>query len=414
VKGDGSTFQRRDRAGRLRWVAALYVPGRPTQVQRTLPVGADEKAAKRELQKLRDKRARGELNPKQVEELAPAPLPTFAGMASAWVAAGYPGGRKAGGPSPRTKRLYGDLVRLRLAPSALGGVSIDAVRRRHVVAFLQEQADGGASRSLVHKLKGVVGRVYRYAQMAHEDELGERGNPADVDLPETKGESQRRALSASQVSRLLAAVGESPFVDAWLRLAIDTGMRPGEQEALDWADIDLKSSPATVTIVKAVAWDPLDGHVVARINDTKTGESGHRRLTLSASTVAALRDYRRWLASAELATPGWWPDRQCGIALKDRVFRRLDGQLVDHQYVSRRLAPVADRAKVGKLTPYETRHTAATLMDELLPAGVAARALGHAVDHGSATTAGYIHRRLTTVPSAVLDLALSQDQAVGE
>ena len=51
-----------------------------------------------------------------------------------------------------------------------------------------------------------------------------------------------------------------------------------------------------------------------------------------------------------------------------------------------------------------------------LAAGVASRALGHVVDHGSATTAGYIRRRLVTVKSAVLDLALRQadEQAAGE
>jgi integrase len=405
VKGDGSVYQTHDGGGRLRWVAALPVPGRTTHVRRMLPVGADERAAKRKLRELRDQRARGDLSPGR-EEPEIRSLPTMAEAASAWVAAGFPGGRKKNGPCPRTMRLQEDFVRLRIAPSTLGETQLDAVRRRTVAAFLKDQADAGASRSTVQKLRGIIGRVYRHAQLLHEEELGERGNPADVELPRTKDNRARRALLPDEVLSLLMTVADHTFLDAWIRLAIDTGMRPGEQAALTWSDFDLRSDPATVTVVKAVAWDPVDGHVLARLNETKTGEPGHRRLTLSSSTVSVLREYRKWLAAEELATPGYWADQQDGVSLSGRVFRRLDGLLIDNQYVGRRLGPAAKDAKIGKVTPYDTRHTAATFMDEFLPPGIASRALGHGADHGSVTTAGYIHRRITTVPSAVLDLAL--------
>jgi hypothetical protein len=40
--------------------------------------------------------------------------------------------------------------------------------------------------------------------------------------------------------------------------------------------------------------------------------------------------------------------------------------------------------------------------------------LGHSSDHGSATTAGYIHRRITTIARAVLDLALGSNAQKSE
>ena len=240
MKGDGSYYETKDRAGRLRWVVAVYVPGRTSPVRRWLPVGATDKQAKQALRKLRDERAQGKLDPEPEPEPAPDPLPTMAEAAETWIAAGYPGGRKAGGPNARTRRLYDDLVRLHLARSALGRMRLDAVRRRDVAAFLADEANAGASRSVVQKLKGVVSRTYRHAQLLHEEQLGERVNPADVDLPVTKEPAKRRALLVPEIVVLLDQVTGDRLLAAWLRLAMDTGMRPGEQAALTSRDLDLE------------------------------------------------------------------------------------------------------------------------------------------------------------------------------
>ena len=102
-------------------------------------------------------------------------------------------------------------------------------------------------------------------------------------------------LHLDDVRALLDAVKDEPLLAPWVRLGIDCAARPGELAALTWADLDLKATPATVTITKAIVWEPDEhGRTVARLTAGKTATEdhphrGHRRVTISPSTVAALK-----------------------------------------------------------------------------------------------------------------------------
>jgi integrase len=428
MKGDGSIYEHVDRQGRLRWVAQVSVAGRTTPVRRWLPPGADKKAAQRKLRELRDQRARGELD-KREEKPAPVALPTLAEWLRSWYAEGAPGGRKRKGPGRNTLDLYERLIRCDIAPDALGSLRLDQIKRRDARAMLDRLAARGRARGTLQKELSLLGRAYRWAQMRFEDEIGERANPFDgVTLPATRDAATRRALAVAETRILFQAVGTDRLLPAWARLGVDSCARPGELAALRWADLDLSDDERTVTIIRGIAWEKADqdepdgsesaedaadddqsderARTVPRLTETKTGTPGHRRLTISPGTVEALKSHKRQMAAERLSAPGYWPDEQDGIDLTDLVFRTERGALVDHHYLRRRLNRAGEDAGIGRVNPYDLRHTGATLIWERKGYDAAARALGH-VQGGS--TAGYLHGRLATFDSTVLDAALAED-----
>jgi integrase len=422
MKGDGSIYETEDRQGRTRWVVQLVVEGRKTPIRRWLPAGATDKDAKKLLRQLRDLRARGELKPKARGAPEPVKLPTVAEWMATWLDEGAPGGRKANGPGARTLDVYRGLVASDIAPGAFGALHIDEVRRRDTRDLLDRLAKLGRSRATLNKELGLLVRAFRHAQLRYEEELGDRVNPAEnVTLPRTKAATKRRALvgddgNVEEIRNLLAAGDDDRLLGAWVRLGIDCAGRPGELAALQWPDLVLQpddpDDKPTVTLVKSLVWEAgPDGHLVARIAEGKTGELGHRRLTISLNTAAALIKHRKTLMAERLAAPpGYRPETQDGIELADFVFLRPDGKLVDRHYVHRVLQAAVKAADLPAVTPYELRHTGATLIDAHHPEreAMAARALGHAAPSVGRATPKYLHRRLQTIDSTVLDTVLDK------
>lgn len=421
VKGDGSYFKV-TRGGQERWLAQVYVDGRPAPVQRLLPPGADERAAKRKLRDLRDQRARGELDTTRAERAAArTSLPTVATAVETWLAAGCPGGGRRSAPTARTRGNYARQVRSALDGRDLATVCLDEWRRSGTAGLFDALAAAGWAHDSIKGIRGILSRTWRYMAVRFDDEIGDRRDPTAVDIPQTNPTRKPRAgrvLRASEIAVLLPALDGHRLLDAYAHLAIDTGMRPGEMAAASWPDFDLDATPATVTVTRAISWHPIDpldpaGPERAVETATKTGEPGHRKLTLSARTVAALKAHKVRTAAMRLAVRGYWPDEQDGIDLRDRVFRQESGTLLTENAIGGPLTYRLRTAGLPHVSPYDLRHTAATLIEEQHEAmqpgtgyAIAARALGHVPTGAGKVTAGYVHRKLVTVDSACLDRAL--------
>src|SRR3954468_12678416 len=140
MRGDGSVYTESDGKGGVRWVAQLYVQGRPTPVKRRLSRlsdgkggwrKAEERDAEKLLREMRRQAARGELDPKKPEPERPL-LPTVAEVLEEWLADGCRGGKKPGGVGDRTADSYASLIRTDLAPSTLGKMRLNDVRVGHI------------------------------------------------------------------------------------------------------------------------------------------------------------------------------------------------------------------------------------------------------------------------------------------
>lgn len=114
---------------------------------------------------------------------------------------------------------------------------------------------------------------------------------------------------------------DHPLERLALRLAATLGGRRGEVVALQWRDVDLERE--TLVIRRSLSYTPETGVV---IGDTKTGETGHRVLSIDSDTAAMLADRHavqeaqgrdkpgppvapRWVISSDAGVEPWRPDR---------------------------------------------------------------------------------------------------------
>jgi len=192
---------------------------------------------------------------------------------------------------------------------------------------------------------------------------------ARADIPAlTPAEAARFRQEAAKVDR--------GFV---FTFSLATGMRPGEVQALRWADCDLAAG--IVRVEKTLVWldGPKDEKTGKRrgktwqLGDPKTRRS-RRAIPLPASVATELRAHR--------ATQAEWK-LKLGAAYEDNglVFASETGGPVDGQNLAyRTLKPILKAAKLPlRFRWYDCRHTCATL---LLAAGenpkVVSERLGHA------------------------------------
>src|SRR5262245_7946745 len=172
-----------------------------------------------------------------------------------------------------TASTTGDRIRKHLIAD-LGSLEIHAITRDLLQQYLEQKLSNRLSFSVVDHLRWDLRAIFR---LAAQDGLLSH-NPAEVLFtPRRRGTACRRILDPSQVHALLDVLDlrEQLIV----RLALFSGMRPGEILALQW---------------KHVAEDHLD--VVHRLYrgklDRPKSERSQRTVALSSTTRALIQQWR--------------------------------------------------------------------------------------------------------------------------
>jgi integrase len=179
-----------------------------------------------------------------------------------------------------TATTTGDRIRKHLIHD-LGSLQIQSVTRELLQQYLEEKAAAGCSFSLVDHLRWDLRAVFR---LAAQDRLLS-SNPAEMLFtPRTVAAPSRRVLTPEQVQQILQVlpVREQLIV----RLALFSGMRPGEIFALQW---------------KHIAEDHVE--VVHRIYrgklDRPKSERSKRTVALSSSTQNLMTQWRQQSPSSD-------------------------------------------------------------------------------------------------------------------
>ena len=172
------------------------------------------------------------------------------------------------------------------------------------------------------------------------------GHPARSAERPPGPESKATAPSADQLRRLIAAASSNLLTSVWLRLALATGARRGEELALRWSDVDLKAG--TVRIDESLNED-------RSTKGTKTGKV--RVVALDAETVAVLRRWKIAQHERALAT-GVGMVRDPWVisnSLDGSVPWRPDG-------ATQRFRRLRAKAGVGPVRLNDLRHAHASLL----------------------------------------------------
>jgi integrase len=185
-----------------------------------------------------------------------------------------------------------------------------------------------------------------------------------AEMPATRPSRERRSLTREQAAALVAAAAEDRL-GALIVTGLMLGLRPGELAGLQWTAVDLKSGRLMV-----------DGSLKRergqlRLGETKTPRS-RRPLTLPPPVVETLRAHRQRQREERLRAGRAWADT--GL-----VFCTEVGTAIDPSNLRRAFRRVTERAGLGRWTPNELRHSAASLLSDAgVPLEVIADVLGHA------------------------------------
>jgi integrase len=231
---------------------------------------------------------------------------------------------------------------------------------RACYARLRRKGLSGTSVNLAH------GVLHKALQQAMSDNRVAR-NVTDRAFvtPAKRTTAEMRTLNPAEATRLLEAAQGDPL-EAFYVLAVTTGMRLGELQALKWHEVDLDRGTAQV-----VATLYIEGGVID-FAPPKTDKS-RRTVTLSRMAVASLRRHRTHQIEQRLGVGPLWEDH-------DVVFTTGRGRPLDGNNIrTRSFARLLQRAGLPPMRFRELRHTAATLlMAEGVPVKMAAEVLGTA------------------------------------
>lgn len=230
----------------------------------------------------------------------------------------------------------------------IGRHALERLTPAHIRKMLADMDADGKSASERQK----AGKVLREAlNVAVTDGLIPNNPATKVKLPKPRP-TEKTVLDADQVRRLAEVATNSRF-GAWMVLALDTGMRPGELFGLHWQDVELDG---LIIHVRRSLEETSRGELT--LKDCKT-ERSRRSLPIAPMTGLALHRLRQalWAADFDVEEGLVFPDSQGGFMRQGNFARR-------------HFRPILQAAEIPNIRPYDCRHTCATL---LLAAGVNVR-----------------------------------------
>jgi integrase len=278
--------------------------------------------------------------------------------------------------SVNTQDNYRWAVKGHLIPG-LGHIRLARLTADDVDALLEDRAASGRlARSSVGRLRMVLGKALDHAARRN---LVRRNVARLTNVP-AGSSTTRRSLSSEDAMKLLAAVKDDRL-RALVVTGVALGLRPGELLGLSWRDVDLEGGVVHLRQqMKRENNRPVLGEL-------KTARS-RRSLRCPAIVVEALRE-RQVLQQEERAAagPSWSPE----WAIEALVFTTANGRPVDASNLRRYFRRACKAAGIGRWTPYEMRHSAASLMSA---AGVPLEHVADVLGHNGTRMAALVYRHV--------------------
>lgn len=217
---------------------------------------------------------------------------------------------------PTTLVSYRSHVKNHLAPTKLGGVRLQQLRREQIAKhygwlLAEGRCDGESKPMSVSTLRRIHATLHRALRDAVRSRWIPLNPSSDVELPSARG-MQRTTWDSSQVRRFLETVSGDRLAALWLVHAT-TGARRGELLGLRWDDVDLDAG--TITIRRAIT--EVGGKIIE--GEPKT-RSGNRTIAIDPATIGALKAHRKAQLAARLAAGPRWCE-------KDLVFSAETGEV---------------------------------------------------------------------------------------
>jgi len=302
----------------------------------------------------------------------------------AWLKVKEPGMR------PESWRRYREAVELHLIP-IIGRIKLARLTPTDVEGAYAAVHAKGLSGTTVHLVHGTLRKALHDAERRGEVA---RNVARLVDAPR-RSTPEMRPLTADEALRLLdAARGDE--LEAFYVLALTTGLRLGELQALRWREVDIERRRLRVSSTLAGV---RDGAPV--FAPPKTLHS-RREVQLSQTGAEALRQHRQRQLAQRLAVGPLWEDH-------DLVFANGRGRALDGNNIRERsFKALLARAGLPAMRFHDLRHAAASL---LLAQGVNVKVIAEVLGHADVTVTLRVYAHL--MPSAQQEAAAAMDALFG-
>ena len=276
-----------------------------------------------------------------------------------------------------TRRGYVQIARLYVLPH-VGDIALDDLAPAHVRRMMSALQKKGRSANTIRQARAVLRRGLRIAeQEGHVDRNAARLVDG-IKVPRSEGET----LDPSDARTLLGAVDDFE-IGPLVAILLLTGLRKGEALGLGWSSIDLDSSPATLTVTRALKRGERDE---LYLDEPKT--SGSRRtIHLPPMAVDVLRKHRREQDRQRNDFGAGWGDGWPG----DLVFTSTIGTPLGMNRCNRLVKAMTLDVLGRELTPHRMRHTAASL---LIAADVPLKTISESLGHSSIRVTSDIYGHL--------------------
>jgi integrase len=285
---------------------------------------------------------------------APSDRQTFSQFVEKWIAAVSPTLRE------KTAQNYAVLLRNHAVP-LIGKIPLTKLQPADLIRVYERRRQQGAAPMSILHLHRAIFRALRFAERWGDVT---RNVAALVDAPKVT-RSEMRALSGEE-ARSLLLVTQGDRLEAFMILALSTGMRSGELLGLTWRAVDLDRG--TVSVVGSLQ-PTRDGLVLM---EPKTKRS-RRVIEIEGRVVAVLRRHRAaQLMEQRVAGDSWEGN--------DYVFTTPTGSPIDGRTLIRTwFRPLLKKASLPPIRIHDLRHSYASIaLARGVHPKVVQEALGHA------------------------------------
>lgn len=290
----------------------------------------------------------------------------------------------------RTFDSYRTIVRRHLTP-ALGHYWLKDIRPAHIRNLYRTLGEGELSPNTIRRIATTLSRALKDAVA---DELIDRSPAASVSPPSAVKHFVNPP-TPDEVARLRAAAEGHRVFEAFLALAVSTGLRHGELLALTWPNLKLADRADASVQVTATQQRVKGEGLVAETTKTTHSRSV---LPLPPTVVDILIRHRKRQLQERIAAGSGWADRQL-------VFCTRHGTPIDIANNARRFQTLRDRAGLRYMRVHDLRHAFVTY---LLALGESPKVVQELARHGSihVTMDTYAH----VMPGAKRDAAAKLDR----
>lgn len=302
------------------------------------------------------------------------PTATLTRYLGAWLSDVLPGSDLA----PTTQDGYERIVRLYIVPT-IGNVKLADIKPPTVRRMLTTLTDQGLSPATARQARSVLSAALQQAVF---DGLIQTNPVRGVRSPRQTNTSGR-TLTPDEARTLLRAAQGHEY-EALVYVLLSLGLRRGEALGLSWSDIDLEGPAPKLTVRRSLKRDARER---TYLDEPKTARS-RRTIHLPGTLVDVLRRHKARQAEQRLAFGAGWGGRW---ADEDLVFTTSIGTALDPRRVTRTIEAIAVSAGLGKWTPHELRHSAASLLlAQNVPLKTVSEMLGHSSIRVTADVYGHL------------------------